>query len=505
VKEASILVVDDDPDTLRAYARVLRAAGHSVSQAANAEECLLLAARERPALILLDAVLPDRSGFDVCQQLKSTPGLSETMVLIISGMRTSAEHQAEGAWVGADGYLIKPAAPPALLSYVRALLRLREARLENARVLRSLEAERSRLSHLFTLSPSFVALLRGPQHVFELANPSYMALVGERQVLGRPAREALPDLEGQGLFELLDRVYETGEPHVGKETPVLVRRGEGEHPRELFVNFVYQPMTGDGGEVTGIFVHGVDVTPEVTARREAEDANRLKDDFLATLSHELRTPLTAVLGWANMLGGGQLDAATTERAIRVIERNASAQMRLIDDLLDVSRIITGKLRIDARPVELAQVIAQAVESVRPAAEARGVGLRAEYDPETGLVFGDPARLQQVVWNLLSNAVKFTPGGGRVEVRLASAGRYAEVSVTDTGEGINEAFLPYVFDRFRQAKGGRSQGSGGLGLGLAIVRQLVELHGGEVRAESEGEGRGATFRIRIPLSEARPAF
>ncbi|HEY0078296.1 MAG TPA: PAS domain S-box protein [Pyrinomonadaceae bacterium] len=237
---------------------------------------------------------------------------------------------------------------------------------------------------------------------------------------------------------------------------------------------------------------------ESRARSEAEAANRLKDEFLATLSHELRTPLTSILGWARLLSGETFDPTMMRRAVETIERNARAQTQLIDDLLDVSRIITGKLRLNFRPLELSAIIESAVDSIRPAAAAKKITLRVLLDPSVGPVLGDPDRLQQVIWNLLSNAVKFTPEGGSVEVRLARAGTYAEVAVRDTGQGIAPEFLPYVFDRFRQANGAITRTHGGLGLGLSIVRHLIELHGGAISAESPGEGLGATFSLRLPL-------
>ncbi|HEY0512600.1 MAG TPA: response regulator [Thermoanaerobaculia bacterium] len=237
---------------------------------------------------------------------------------------------------------------------------------------------------------------------------------------------------------------------------------------------------------------------EQAARRQAEEANRTKDEFLATLSHELRTPLNAILGWVQVLRAGKLDAAASARALETIERNSRAQAQLIADLLDVSRIITGKLRLDFKPVELRRIIDAALESVRPAADAKGILLDVSVSPLASPVLGDADRLQQVVWNLLSNAMKFTPRGGRVEVRLREAGASADIRVTDSGIGIRPDFLPYVFDRFRQAEGSITRTHGGLGLGLSIVRHLIELHGGTVEVESEGEGRGATFIVRLPL-------
>ncbi len=236
---------------------------------------------------------------------------------------------------------------------------------------------------------------------------------------------------------------------------------------------------------------------------EAQEVNRIKDEFLATLSHELRTPLTAVLGWAKLLSTGQLDVEASARALDTIQRNARAQQQIIEDILDVSRIITGKLRLEVQPVELIPVIEAALESVRPAADAKAIQVESLLDAQTGLVMGDSSRLQQIIWNLLSNAVKFTPHGGCIWLQLREVDAQVQISVHDTGGGIKPEFLPFVFDRFRQADGSTTRVHGGLGLGLAIVRHLVELHGGTVKAESAGENQGATFTIALPLSAQKP--
>jgi PAS domain S-box-containing protein len=234
------------------------------------------------------------------------------------------------------------------------------------------------------------------------------------------------------------------------------------------------------------------------ARAQAEEANRLKDEFLATVSHELRTPLNAIVGWSHMLRTRSFDEPTTVRALETIERNAKLQAQIVEDILDVSRIITGKLRLDVQPVDLAAVIEAALDSVRPAAEAKDIRLQAILDPRAGPVSADANRLQQVVWNLLANAVKFTPKSGRVQVRLERVDSYVEIIVADAGEGIRADLLPFIFDRFRQGDSTSTRLHGGLGLGLAIVRHLVELHGGTVTAESDGEDHGATFRVKLPL-------
>lgn len=236
---------------------------------------------------------------------------------------------------------------------------------------------------------------------------------------------------------------------------------------------------------------------ERQARSDAEEANRAKDEFLATLSHELRTPLNAMHGWVHLLRTGKLNEEMTTRGLEVLERNTRAQAQLIDDILDVSRIITGKLRLEPRAVQIQAVTEAAVDAIRPAAEARGVQLRLRLDAPTAQVLGDPTRLQQVCWNLLSNAVKFTGRNGAVEVTLRLDEGNVELAVRDEGAGIAAKLLPHVFERFRQGDSSSTRMHGGLGLGLAIVRHLVELHGGQVSAQSPGEGKGATFRVTLP--------
>jgi PAS domain S-box-containing protein len=234
--------------------------------------------------------------------------------------------------------------------------------------------------------------------------------------------------------------------------------------------------------------------------REAQEANRAKDEFLATLSHELRTPLNAILGWTQILRSKRLDEVTTARAFEAIERNAKSQADLIEDMLDVSRIITGRLRLELQPVQLSEAVEAALDSVKPAADAKGVRFEAELAENGAAISGDQHRIQQIVWNLLSNAVKFTPPGGVVQIRVEFTDTEAKLTVSDTGRGISPQFLPYVFDRFRQAETMVSRTATGLGLGLSIARHLVELHGGIIEASSEGEGRGATFTVTFPLRE-----
>jgi PAS domain S-box-containing protein len=284
--------------------------------------------------------------------------------------------------------------------------------------------------------------------------------------------------------------------------------------REIPIEDSGAPIRDPDGKIFGVIVVFHDVSErrqaereresllerEQVARSEAETANRLKDEFLATVSHELRTPLSAILGWSSMLNSGQVSEEIARNALSIIERNAKAQAGIISDILDVSRIITGKLHIDPQLVELGPIINAVVDTQRLAASAKGISLTVAIDPSVGLVAGDPDRLQQVIWNLVSNAIKFTPREGRIEVRLDLVDGQVQVTVSDTGKGIDKEFIPYVFERFRQADSSTTRAHGGLGLGLAIVRHLVELHGGSVAAESAGEDRGAVFKVRLPAAD-----
>jgi len=328
------------------------------------------------------------------------------------------------------------------------------------------------------------------------------------EIIGRPVATIFPTGRRDEESRILERI-KTGERISHYET--VRRRKDG---TDVEVSLTASPILGRGGRIIGVSKTARDITwrkrveeererlhaRERDARAEAEEANRLKDEFLATISHELRSPLNAILGWARLLRDPQVQAGQLGRALEIIERNAQSQARLIEDLLDVSRIVSGKLSVQMRPVTLNSMAQGVVADMRPDAEAKGIDLRLVEDDEIKLL-GDADRLQQVVWNLLSNAIKFTPEGGRIEVGLKRVGERAELQVSDTGRGISPEFLPYVFDRFRQATRADARSRAGLGLGLTIVRYIVEAHGGSVTAESHGVGLGATFICKLPLAGA----
>jgi signal transduction histidine kinase/ActR/RegA family two-component response regulator len=386
------------------------------------------------------------------------------------------------------------------------------ARIQAFRVRAVAEAERR---NLIMQAPVATALLTGPRHVFELTNPHYQEMIGGRDVLGKPYVEAFPEVAGSEIEQILDRVYHNGEPYFAEEYLLRLNR-HGHGPEDVYFRFNLEPVRDSEGQVFGVMAVALDVTAQVTARRVVEKsaaerekllasleaASRAKDEFLATVSHELRTPLTSILGWARLLNDSS-EPGRVKKGIAVIERNAKAQAQLIEDILDVSRIVSGKVRLNMAKLEPAAVIRAAVETVRPLADAKQQELRISIEHPLPMITGDEDRLQQVVWNLLSNAVKFTPPGGRIEVQASAFDDSLKITISDDGAGISAAFLPHVFDRFRQDDNSTTKQHGGLGLGLSIVRHLTELHGGTVTVASSGLGQGACFSVVLPLRPATP--
>jgi signal transduction histidine kinase len=483
-----ILLVDDNADA-RDYIRRLLQPRWMVDAVGNGREALMSIARDRPDLVLTDLMMPEMDGFALMQALRGDAQTRDIPIVVLSA-RAGEEATLEGLQAGADDYLVKPFSARELIARV-------EAQLLRARIRAVEEAHARRLASVFEQAPVAVALLRGPNHVFEVANPSYCAIVNDRPLVGKPVREALPEVESQGIIAILDRVYETGEPYVGRSLPLVVHRGPGGAPETCFFDFVYQPLVNERGEAEGIAAVVYDVTELSRARREAEVASRAKDEFLAMLGHELRNPLAPILTALQLLKLRGVEAAEKER--RVIERQVRHLVTLVDDLLDVSRITRGKVQLRIAPTELSAVVAKAIETASPLLEQNHHELQVDVPRRGLLVEADLERLAQVISNLLTNAAKYTNPGGRVTVRGEVDGGMVALSVTDTGIGIEPEMIGRVFDLFVQEPQAIDRAHGGLGLGLAIVRSLVQMHGGTVAAASAGRGQGTTFTVRLPLS------
>ena len=361
--------------------------------------------------------------------------------------------------------------------------------------------ENERLRQLFAQAPSVMAVLRGEAHVFELVNNAYLELVGHRDLLGLPIREALPDLAGQGFYEQLDRVYATGEAYRAEAALVRLERADGSID-ERYITYIFQPIRDALGEVGGIFVVGNDMSAAVHANDELRDAARRKDEFLAMLAHELRNPLAPISAAADLLALTADDPAVARQTGEIIARQVGHMTGLVDDLLDVSRVTRGLVTLQLQPAEFSAVVADALERARAQFQAKHHHLALHLPQDAALVSGDRTRLVQVIANLLNNAAKFTPDGGHIDIRVEARRDTVECSVSDDGPGIAPALLPHVFDLFTQAERSSDRAQGGLGLGLALVRRLVELHGGDVSAQSAGPGLGSRFTVRLPrLAEA----
>jgi PAS domain S-box-containing protein len=369
---------------------------------------------------------------------------------------------------------------------------------------RRLANERDRLAQLFEQAPTFMAMLAGRDHRFELANPSYMQLVGHRHVIGRTLAEALPEAVDQGYVAILDQVFESGEAYAATAARIALQAVPSGPQVERFVDFVYQPLKDEEGHVSGIFVLGADVTDRTRAeaalrQSEAElrEADKRKDEFLAMLAHELRNPLAPIRTGLELIRLAGDTPGAVERVRASMERQVGHMVRLIDDLLDVARITAGKIELQRVPSSLNDLVTSAVDANRAAITARHIVLRIDL-PQTPIVLDvDPTRFVQVVSNLLHNATKFTPAAGWIRLSAQVVNRVVSIRIADSGVGISPELLARVFDLFTQ--GDRTSGEPGLGVGLALVRRLVEMHGGRVVARSAGIGRGSEFEIVLPLA------
>jgi signal transduction histidine kinase/CheY-like chemotaxis protein len=365
-----------------------------------------------------------------------------------------------------------------------------------------LKAAEARWRALFDQAPGFVAILHGPDHVFEFVNASYVALVGGRDVIGKSVVDALPEVVGQGFAAQLDDVYRTGQSHTGIGAPVLLQQGRDESPAQRYLDFVYHPVRDASGTITGVFVNGYDVTERVVSSEALRAEDRRKDEFLAMLGHELRNPLSAIRNASELLVRNTAADRSTQMVGQLLARQVTQLGRLVDDLLDLSRISLGHIELQRQSVELGGAILLALEAVEPLVTAKRHHVENIASGEPLYVDGDLTRIVQAISNVLGNAAKYTPSQGRIRITLTRSAGDAVVEVTDNGPGIAADLLPNMFDLFVQGRRTPDRSEGGLGIGLSVVRRLIEMHGGTVSAASAGSGHGATFQIRLPLSTFR---
>lgn len=503
-----VLVVEDNADMNRFITQSL-AKEYDVISAFDGGEGLEKALHLPPALVVSDIMMPNVSGVEMIAAMRKLPELQSTPILLLSA-KADEQLMVRLLDEGAQDFIVKPFSEKDLLVRVRNLILAQQGREEITQLLareqearRDADLQKQLLHSLFMQAPMIILILRGPEYLIELANPPICQLWKreEKEILNRPLFEVMPELHDQIFLSLLDAVYSSGVAHMGKEVAAIFERVTGE-AETVYFNFVYTPFRNSDGEIEGIFVVASDVTAQVLARTQidglreaAESANRAKDEFLAMLGHELRNPLSPIVTALQLM-----ELQGPEESVRtrtIIERQVNHLIRLVDDLLDVSRIARGKVELKKELLEMAEVVAKGIEMVSPLLEQRGHTLTVDV-PERGLlVDADPTRLGQVVSNLLTNAAKYTPPGGHIIVRAQRIEEAVVLSVRDTGIGIAPEVLPHVFDLFVQERQAIDRAQGGLGLGLTIVRSLIERHGGSVSARSEGPGHGSEFIVSLP--------
>ncbi len=494
-EKTDILVVDDKPDNLLALDVVLEPLGQNVVLARSGREALRHVLRREFAVILLDINMPIMDGFETAQLIRQHRASRHTPIIFVTG--NSEDLYIERSYaLGAVDYILTPVVPAMLRTKVSVFVDLFEKTREVKRQAESLERQTERLRKLTSASLSInsalslddmvAAISAAARDVLGVREATATTTLGRGDEKPRSATAVSPQKRAEGEGPVHDGSLE-----------VLLTATDGRTIGSIAVREPLDaPLTHEDEALLAQLAQVASIAIQNCVNAEEREANRLKDEFLATLSHELRTPLGAILGWTRLLRAGNLPADSITHALTVIERNALAQTKLIDELLDHSRIATGTLGISKRPLPFAPVVESAVDALGPAAENKGVQVTASLDAGCQ-VAGDFDRLHQLVSNLLSNAIKFTNRGGHVDIGLHRANGTVELRVTDDGEGIAPEFLPHVFDRFRQGDSTSKRSQGGLGLGLALVRHIAELHGGEVRAESPGKGKGSTFVVVLP--------
>ncbi len=489
----TVLVVDDNPATRYSTGRVIRAAGFRTAEAGSGSEALELIAQGVSGVVL-DVHLPDIDGFEVCRMIRANPATALLPVVHLSAAYIRDEDRVTGLNAGADGYMVHPVEPAVLVATLQALIRARTAEDE-------LRRSEQRFRAIYDQAQSGIALLDEAGR-FQDANPALLKLLGRRRedLLGH-AISAFAPADWQGFIDTqLSRPVEDRRPWRG-EFPLLDAAGRPVH-LEWSVSSHVEPgvriaIALDVSERYELEQRRRDVLErEQAARQVAERHSRTKDDFIAVLSHELRTPLNAIIGWVHILKrrGTTPEAA---KGLEAIERNVKTQARIISDILDVSRINSGKLRLDREWTDPAELVMSSIDALSVSIQDKRIRVDTEVEDAHAPAFVDPARFQQIFWNLMTNAVKFSPPDGRIVVRLHRVGDRLSLEVQDYGQGINAEFLPHLFDRFTQSDSPGNRRHGGLGLGMSIVKHLVDLHGGEVAAASEGEGQGTRVIVSLP--------
>jgi PAS domain S-box-containing protein len=506
--KASILLVDDRPANLLALEAILDSLDQHLVRATSGEEALEKLQEQEFAVILMDVRMPGMDGLRTAEVISQRESAARVPIIFLTAVPIANADVVSGYARGAVDFLLKPFDPEILRSKVSVFVDLYQKE-QMIRRQAGLLRQRDREAFERRSELRFRSLMDAlPQCVWVARSDLTFYYWNKRAVdyIGMPASVAV---SADRLFEFahpddLATIRSEWELATNQQRSVEVQVRLRRHADGAYRWFLMRgvPQLDESGKTTGWIVAATDIDTEHQALEEAEDASRMKEEFLATVSHELRNPLNAMVGWVHLLRSGNLDPAKSTKALETIERNVHLQTALIDDILDVSRIIRGKINLTFNTVRMSAVVDAALAAMRPTADAKGVALEYETAAESDEVSGDADRLQQIVWNLLSNAIKFTPRDGLVVVRLEQHGHELALTVRDTGQGISPEFIPHVFERFSQAESGSTRTHGGLGLGLAIVRHLVELHAGTVEATSAGRGQGATFSVRLPLVDSK---
>jgi PAS domain S-box-containing protein len=494
VTHQRILVVDDNPASLHTTSRILRSGGFEVIEANTGAAALAAADGADIGLIILDINLPDIDGLEVCRRLRARSHTAYLPVIHLTATIVSHGDMTQGLSAGVDSYLTHPVDPPVLIATVRALLFARQADVMK-------RTTDTRFRTIFELASSGIALL-DPDLVYEDVNPEFCRLTGRtrEQIVGKKCVELI----ASGHEDICKKLHAALADGGRWEGTMPIGRPDGSVAE---VEWRIVAENGKGVRIaiaTNVTDREKLLASERAARTAAERSNRLKDEFLATLSHELRNPLNAMLGWATVLKRKNVTPQMLEQGLNAIERNSRVQSHLIEDLLDFAGIRFGKMRLDTDAIQPARAVEAATEVVATPAQTKNVEIHLDVRDRDAYVLADESRLQQIVWNLLTNAIKFTPSGGNVHVAGRVIDGSYEICVSDSGRGISPDFLPQLFDRFSQQDSGTGKSFSGLGIGLTIVKHLVDIQHGTIDVSSDGLGKGATFRVRLPLTERRPS-